>query len=76
MATGMASLRRQIDDLEIEEWICERYGFVPLPFWLKDCKNLYLKEGPDRPCDLRHKCPLDKQLIIREAFVHFGLLPK
>lgn len=74
MATAIAKLN--VSDLAIEEWVCERYGFVPHPFWISDCRELYLKEGHAEPFDERHRCPPEKRLMIREAFVHFGLLPE
>ena len=58
-----------VTDLEL------RCGFVPHPYWIGHCKELYLPtveilEHPRKPW---HECPL-KRLMIREAFVHFGLL--
>ena len=76
MATATATSRNPLSDLVIEEWVCERYGFVPHPFWVIDCKEIYLNENRHQPFDARHKCPPDKRLMIREAFVHFGLLPE
>lgn len=76
MATNAATGRTPIKDLEIEEWICERYGFAPHPFWISDCKEFYLNEKHDQPIDARHKCPPDKRPVIRAALVHFGLLPE
>ena len=32
---------RFASDLQIEEWVQERYGFVPHPFWIDHCKELY-----------------------------------
>lgn len=74
MNRSAATGHRPISDLVIQEWICARYGVVPFPFWISDCREFYLNEKPIQPVDARHKCPLDKQLMIREAFVHFGLL--
>jgi hypothetical protein len=74
MVTAVA-LRSPVNDLEIEEWVSERYGFAPHPFWVDDCRELYLNDH-SHPCDPRHKCPPEKRLMIREAFVHFGLLPE
>ena len=35
---------RFVDDLEIEQWIHDRFGFVPHPFWIGYCRELYLAE--------------------------------
>jgi hypothetical protein len=71
---GTAAARVPISDLAIAEWVCERYGFVPHPFWISDCKEFYIKAEYNPLLDARHRCPPGKRLIIREAFVHFGLL--
>ena len=65
-----------VTDLDIERWVEQRYGFVPHPFWIAHCKELYLPavENPGDPRKLWHECPPEKRLIIREAFAHFGLL--
>jgi hypothetical protein len=76
MGTATARVRMPISDLAIEEWVCERYGFAPHPFWISDCKEFYLKAEHNQPLDARHKCPPAKRLMIREAFVYFGLLPE
>ena len=76
MGGAPVTVRRPISDLEIQEWVCEQYGFVPHPFWITDCKEIYLNEKQDQPIDARHKCPPEKHLMIRESFVHFGLLPE
>jgi hypothetical protein len=63
-------------DLDIEQWIHERYGFVPHPFWISHCKELFLLCGELSSETRRpwHECPPDKRLIIREAFAHFGMM--
>jgi hypothetical protein len=67
---------RLASDLQIEEWVQERYGFVPHPFWIDHCKELYIQGSRSsverRPP--RHECPADKRTAIREAFLHFGML--
>jgi len=65
---------RPVRDLELQEWIHDRYGFVPHPFWISHCRELYLTGGcsPSRPP--RHECPPDKRSAIREAFFYFGIL--
>ena len=65
---------KAVGDLEIEEWINENYGFVPHPYWIAHCKELYLgvPAAEDRPPS--HQCPLDKRAAIRNAFFRFGML--
>jgi len=67
---------RFASDLQIEEWVQEWYGFVPHPFWIDHCKELYIQCGRSlvegRPP--RHECPVDKRAAIRDAFLHFGML--
>jgi hypothetical protein len=65
-----------VNDLDIQHWVEERYGFVPHPYWIAHCKELYLR-GVESPEGLRkpwHECPPEKRSIFREAFAHFGLL--
>jgi len=65
-----------VTDVDIQRWVELRDGFVPHPFWIAHCKELY-SLGVEKPGDLRkpwHECPPEKRLIIREAFAHFGLL--
>ena len=57
MGTATARVPSPISDLAIEEWVCERYGFAPHPFWISDCKEFYLKAETNQPLDARHKCP-------------------
>lgn len=68
-------LAKPIADLEIQEWVRGHYGYVPHPYWIGHCKELYLDETglleEKRPW---HRCPPEKQLQIRAGFVHFGLL--
>ena len=67
---------RFASDLQIEEWVQEWYGFVPHPFWIDHCKELYIQGGRSsvegRPP--RHECPVDKRAAIRDALLHFGML--
>ena len=66
-----------IRDLEIEQWVQEHYGFVPHPFWISHCKELYGIRDPEMPGKARkpwHECPADKRAAIRDAFVHFQML--
>ena len=65
-----------VGDLAIQEWIHDRYGFVPHPFWIDHCRELYVlgASGPTR--SPRHECPPDQRPAIKAAFVHFGILPE
>ncbi|MBZ5580184.1 MAG: hypothetical protein LAP40_26795 [Acidobacteriia bacterium] len=65
---------RFVDDLEIEQWIHDRFGFVPHPFWIGHCRELYLAETVQESRRAWHQCPPDKRPAIREAFVYFGIL--
>ena len=64
MGTAATTGRRPISDLGIEEWVCEQWGFAPHPFWISDCRKLYLSDQPGQPLDARYKCPPDKRLAI------------
>lgn len=66
---------KPIADLEIQQWVEEHYGFVPHPYWIRHCRELFLgslgqtREG-HKPW---HHCPEEKREALREAFLHFGL---
>ena len=63
-------------DLQIEQWVQKRYGFVPHPYWISHCRELYI-EGTESSEENRrpwHLCPPDKRATIKEAFLHFGML--
>jgi hypothetical protein len=54
----------------------KEYGFIPHPFWIRHCKELYI-QGPRLPVEGRrpwHECPLDKRPAIKAAFFYFGML--
>jgi hypothetical protein len=66
----------QVSDVDIQRWVEQRYGFVPHPYWIAHCKELYLLRV-EKAEDFRkpwHECPSEKRLIIVEALTHFGLL--
>jgi hypothetical protein len=63
-------------DLQIQQWVQNRYGFVPHPYWISHCRELYI-EGTHPSEENRriwHLCPLDKQAALKEAFLYFGML--
>lgn len=58
-------------DLDIQEWVVKRHGFVPHPAWIAHCKELYLGAPP---APRAQDCPPDKRIAIREALVSLGLI--
>ena len=77
-ASGMALKPGIASDLDIQQWVEQHYGFVPHPFWITHCKEIFLNQtglfaARRRPW---HECPPDKRLPIKEALQHFGLLPE
>jgi hypothetical protein len=64
---------------QIQRWLVERYGFRPEPSWITHCKEIYGLPVSDRADSYRppgRQCPSERRPLIREAFEHFGLLPK
>ena len=63
---------------EIQKWVHAQRGFIPKTCWIAHCKELYgvpLGIAPNRSGEERMEpCPSDKQLAIRQAFRHFGML--
>jgi hypothetical protein len=78
MSSGTGTARaRPASILDIQEWIAEHHGFVPHPFWIDHCLELYLGSSTtDQPRRPWHECPEDKRIAIKEAFIHFGQLPE
>ena len=77
-AKGRIPETQVASDLQIEQWVQKEYGFIPHPFWIRHCKELYI-QGPWLPVEGRrpwHECPLDKRSAIKAAFFHFGMLPQ
>ena len=72
------ALAKPIADLDIEQWVEEHYGFVPHPYWISHCRELFLRSLEPTLQERRswHECPQDKREGIKEAFLHFGLLPE
>lgn len=63
-----------VGDLDIQEWIHHRYGFVPHPFWITHCRQLYVEGALSQLPRPWHECPPDKRPAIRAAFLYFGIL--
>jgi hypothetical protein len=63
---------------QIQWYVRETYGFVPLTGWIahvKDLHGLPVRKAPNRQGDERHfPCPADKRAALEEALRHFGLL--
>ena len=74
MSAASALAREPVRNLDIEQWVQGRYGFVPHPLWIDHCRELFLDSVPGGTRRRWQNCPADKQLIIKEAFVYFGLL--
>lgn len=75
-ARAAISDARVASDLQIEHWVKDHYGFVPHPFWIAHCRELYLGAPASvEGRQLWHECPPDKRQAIRAAFLHFGMLP-
>jgi hypothetical protein len=45
---------KPITDLDIEEWVQEQYGFVPHPYWISHCRELFLVENYSWAAEERH----------------------
>jgi hypothetical protein len=74
-AAGSALYPEVVSDLDIQEWVQAYYGFVPHPFWIRHCKELYLHTPmPTEPRPAWQDCPADKRLPINAALKHFGML--
>src|SRR5690349_3065835 len=61
---------RAATDLDIQQWVFKRHGFVPHPAWITHCREIYL----GAPHTDGGECPPDKRTAIREAFVALELL--
>ena len=63
---------------EIRKWVYEQHGFKIETCWIAHCKELCglpVDRAPNRQSDQRVKvCPPEKQLAIKQAFRHFGML--
>jgi hypothetical protein len=75
MSSAAAKARVPVTDLEIEEWVHQRYGFVPHPFWISHCRELFLN-APQQTRPPWHECPSEIRPVIQAAFSHFDLLPQ
>jgi hypothetical protein len=76
MASALISAPEVAKDLQIEQWVQRQYGFVPHPYWISHCRELYIEGTEPSEQNRRpwHLCPPDKRLVIKEAFLHFGII--
>ena len=72
------ALAKPIADLDIQQWVEEHYGFVPHPYWISHCRELFLRSLEPVPEGHKpwHQCPEERRDGIRQAFLHFGLIPE
>jgi hypothetical protein len=78
MASAVIPAPGVATDLQIEQWVQKKYGFVPHPYWIGHCRELYI-EGTQPSVENRrpwHECPSDKRAALKEAFLHFGMLER
>ena len=60
-------------NLELQKWIVRQHGFVVESIWL-DSYRLLLGNAPQTGLPGPLTIPPDKQIAIRQAFRHFGML--
>jgi hypothetical protein len=69
-------MRQSATDQEIQNWVESRHGFRPETYWIAHCKDLCgLTHAPSGTRQSWQRCPADKQIAIKQAFKHFGMLP-
>ena len=78
MVAAGARSRSAVREIDIQQWIHERYGFAPHPYWIVDCTERCLDAaaGVHTEWKREHQCPADREPMVREALVHFGLMPR
>lgn len=63
---------------EIQRWVKLQYGFGPKTCWIAHCKEMFglpvRAAWNRRRAERLESCPAEKQLAIRHAFQHFGML--
>lgn len=71
-------MRRPATNLEIQKWVVRRHGFVPETDWIVHCKQLFgipaIVEPPSPKPPPANPCPPERQIAIKQAFAHFGML--
>jgi hypothetical protein len=64
---------------QIQEWVRQRYGFVPQTCWIAHMKELHglpLRDAPNRRGERVKPCPPERRGPIEEAFRHFGMVSR
>lgn len=65
---------------QIQEWVRQKYGFVPKTCWIADVKQrsgLSVRRASNRISNSRvYPCPKDKEGPIKAALKHFNMLKK
>ena len=63
---------------QIQEWVKQRYGFVPKTCWIAHVKHmsgLPMRIAPNRQgAERLYPCPPEKVQSIRAALRHFGMI--
>jgi hypothetical protein len=77
---GVAVMMRQpVRYMEIQKWVYRRHGFIPKTCWIAHCKELCglplgIAANRQQGAGRSDPCPLEKQVAIKQAFRHFGML--
>jgi hypothetical protein len=76
----MGSRSRWATNLEIQKWVARTHGFVPESDWIIHCKQLFgidttIGLAPEQRFVPANPCPPERQIAIKQAFQHFGMLP-
>jgi len=63
---------------QIQEWVKQRYGFVPKTCWIAHVKHMFglpMRKAPNRQGAARvEPCPPGKVEPIRSALRYFGMI--
>lgn len=64
--------------IQIQEWVKQKYGFIPKTCWIADVKQkkgIHVHKAPNRiGMDRVYPCPTEKEKPIVEALKHFGMI--
>ena len=66
-------ITQRATNLELQKWIVRQHGFVVESIWLDTYRQLLGNCPETGPCG-QVAIPPDKQIAIRQAFRHFGML--
>lgn len=63
---------------QVQDYVKRKYGFTVKPCWVAHCKELnglHPRPAPNRYNETRKvPCPPGKRALIKEAFLHFGMI--